>query len=60
MNLGPLLYHYSDVCGEGSIEPTYEDLLIIIRGIGFKILVGPLGASAFTDSLIAFARQTEK
>lgn len=39
VNLGPLLYHYSDVSGEGSIEPTYEDLLSIIRTCGFQILV---------------------
>lgn len=39
VNLGPLLYHYSDVSGEGSIEPSYEDLLLIIRGVGFTILV---------------------
>lgn len=39
VNLGPLLYHYSDVSWEGSIEPTYEDLLLIISGIGFQILV---------------------
>lgn len=39
VNLGPLLYHYSDVSGEGSIEPTYEDLLLIIRACGFQILV---------------------
>lgn len=39
VNLGPLLYHYSDVQCEGSIEPTYEDLLLIIRAVGFEILV---------------------
>lgn len=39
VNLGPLLYHYSDISSEGSIEPTYEDLLLIIRGCGFEILV---------------------
>uniref|UniRef100_A0A182RP54 carnosine N-methyltransferase n=1 Tax=Anopheles funestus TaxID=62324 RepID=A0A182RP54_ANOFN len=38
VNLGPLLYHFSDVPGEGSIEPTYEDLLEIIRSLGFIIL----------------------
>ncbi|XP_050074926.1 carnosine N-methyltransferase [Anopheles maculipalpis] len=38
VNLGPLLYHFSDVPGEGSIEPTYEDLLDIIRSLGFIIL----------------------
>lgn len=39
MNLGPLLYHYSDVEFEGSIEPTYEDLIVVIRAMGFQILV---------------------
>lgn len=39
VNLGPLLYHYSDIQYEGSIEPTYEDLVLIIRAVGFEILV---------------------
>lgn len=38
VNLGPLLYHFSDVPTENSIEPTYEDLIIIIRSVGFNIL----------------------
>uniref|UniRef100_A0A182P0M7 carnosine N-methyltransferase n=1 Tax=Anopheles epiroticus TaxID=199890 RepID=A0A182P0M7_9DIPT len=38
VNLGPLLYHFSDVPHEGSIEPTYDDLLEIIRSLGFIIL----------------------
>lgn len=42
VNLGPLLYHYSDVSGEGSIEPSYEDLLQIIHGCGFEILVSSM------------------
>lgn len=37
MNLGPLLYHYSDVSGQNSIEPTFEDLCIIMESIGFVI-----------------------
>ncbi|XP_017155907.1 carnosine N-methyltransferase isoform X1 [Drosophila miranda] len=37
VNLGPLLYHYSDVNGQNSIEPTYEDLCIIIESVGFVI-----------------------
>ncbi|XP_068158786.1 carnosine N-methyltransferase isoform X1 [Drosophila tropicalis] len=37
VNLGPLLYHYSDVNGQNSIEPTYEDLLIIMESVGFVI-----------------------
>lgn len=42
VNLGPLLYHFSDVPQEGSIEPTYEDLLEIIRSLGFIILVSTI------------------
>lgn len=42
VNLGPLLYHFSDVPSENSIEPTYEDLIIIIRSVGFTILVSIL------------------
>lgn len=38
INLGPLLYHFSDVPNENSIEPTYEDLIVIIRSVGFIIL----------------------
>ncbi|XP_017096215.2 carnosine N-methyltransferase isoform X1 [Drosophila bipectinata] len=37
VNLGPLLYHYSDVSGQNSIEPTFEDLCIIMESIGFVI-----------------------
>ncbi|XP_030567918.1 carnosine N-methyltransferase isoform X1 [Drosophila novamexicana] len=38
VNLGPLLYHYSDINGQNSIEPTYEDLIIIMESVGFDIL----------------------
>ncbi|XP_053695942.1 carnosine N-methyltransferase [Sabethes cyaneus] len=38
INLGPLLYHFSDVPHENSIEPTYEDLIVIVRACGFNIL----------------------
>ncbi|XP_058459161.1 carnosine N-methyltransferase isoform X2 [Malaya genurostris] len=38
INLGPLLYHFSDIIHENSIEPTYEDIMIIVISCGFKIL----------------------
>ncbi|XP_041988083.1 carnosine N-methyltransferase [Aricia agestis] len=38
INLGPLLYHYSDMPTEMSIEPPYDILLDIIRDVGFEIL----------------------
>ncbi|KAH8294445.1 hypothetical protein KR018_005639, partial [Drosophila ironensis] len=37
VNLGPLLYHYSDVSGQNSIEPTFEDLCIVMESVGFII-----------------------
>lgn len=33
--------------GEGSIEPSYEDLLLIIRGVGFTILVSSFSVARF-------------
>ncbi|KAJ2938334.1 hypothetical protein O0L34_g13253 [Tuta absoluta] len=38
INLGPLLYHYSDMPTENSIEPPYDILLDIIKDVGFDIL----------------------
>ncbi|KAJ6636013.1 Carnosine N-methyltransferase [Pseudolycoriella hygida] len=43
INLGPLLYHYSDMHNEGSVEPTYEDLIIIIKSLGFEIIKNQTG-----------------
>lgn len=39
VNLGPLLYHYSDIMGECSIEPTFEDICHIMTEVGFVIEV---------------------
>ena len=36
INLGPLLYHFSDVKGEDSIEPDYDTLKAIIKDLGFE------------------------
>jgi carnosine N-methyltransferase len=38
INMGPLLYHFSDLENENSIEPSYECLRKIIEKIGFKFL----------------------
>ncbi|XP_047513838.1 carnosine N-methyltransferase [Pieris napi] len=38
INLGPLLYHYSDMPNEISIEPPYDILKDIISDVGFEIL----------------------
>lgn len=39
INLGPLLYHYSDLSDENSIEPPFDFLADIIEKIGFVIEV---------------------
>ena len=38
INLGPLLYHFSDVKGEDSIEPDYNTLKAIIKDMGFEFM----------------------
>lgn len=37
VNLGPLLYHYSDMENEKSIEPSLQVVLKVINEIGFEI-----------------------
>lgn len=39
INLGPLLYHYSKIAGEISIELSYEQLKRVIEKVGFDYLV---------------------
>jgi len=39
VNVGPLLYHYSEMAGETSIELTWEEVLAVAKQIGFSIEV---------------------
>lgn len=39
INLGPLLYHFSDMPMEDSIEPSYSEIRDVITGLGFQITV---------------------
>ncbi|XP_055857398.1 carnosine N-methyltransferase isoform X2 [Episyrphus balteatus] len=43
VNLGPLLYHFSDMQSENSIEPTHEDLMTIIDAVGFETIKSETG-----------------
>ena len=38
VNLGPLLYHYEDMSNEISIEFSFDEILMIIKEVGFEIL----------------------
>ncbi|XP_011876474.1 PREDICTED: UPF0586 protein C9orf41 homolog isoform X2 [Vollenhovia emeryi] len=37
INLGPLLYHFSDLPNEESIEPSYDAIRDVILGFGFQL-----------------------
>ncbi|CAG9859832.1 unnamed protein product [Phyllotreta striolata] len=37
VNLGPLLYHYSDIRRENSVEPSFQVVLQVIKRIGFEL-----------------------
>ena len=39
INLGPLLYHFSDMPMEDSIEPSYDVVRDVIQGFGFQLEV---------------------
>uniref|UniRef100_A0A1I8N7Y3 carnosine N-methyltransferase n=1 Tax=Musca domestica TaxID=7370 RepID=A0A1I8N7Y3_MUSDO len=43
VNLGPLLYHFSDMHNEDSIEPTFEDIMHVIDSVGFEVLTSKTG-----------------
>ena len=38
INLGPLLYHFAEIPGEGSIEPCYDHLKELIDSFGFDFV----------------------
>lgn len=43
INLGPLLYHYSDMKNQQSIEPSFEVLKEVIKKIGFVVEKSKIG-----------------
>lgn len=43
INLGPLLYHYSDVKNEKSVEPSFEVVCNAIKSVGFQMLKSQTG-----------------
>lgn len=43
INLGPLLYHYSDMKNQQSIEPSFEVVSQVIKQIGFTIIKEEIG-----------------
>lgn len=42
INFGPLMYHYSDISYEKSIELSYEQIRSVIEKMGFKFLVNEI------------------
>ena len=39
VNIGPLLYHYADMPGEQSVELTWEEVLAVVKHVGFTVEV---------------------
>ncbi|XP_056637870.1 carnosine N-methyltransferase [Diorhabda carinulata] len=37
VNLGPLLYHYSDMKNEKSVEPSFQVVMQVIKKVGFEL-----------------------
>eukprot|EP00760_Papus_ankaliazontas_P017646 PhM_4_TR1735/c0_g1_i1/m.102225/K19787/CARNMT1; carnosine N-methyltransferase len=37
INLGPMLYHFSDMAGEASVDLTFDEFLTVVRNVGFEI-----------------------
>mmetsp|Transcript_1403 Transcript_1403/g.2853 ORF Transcript_1403/g.2853 Transcript_1403/m.2853 type:complete len:81 (-) Transcript_1403:1403-1645(-) len=35
--MGPLLYHYADMCSQASVEFTLEEVLYAVEAVGFKL-----------------------
>nr|XP_039258584.1 carnosine N-methyltransferase-like [Styela clava] len=38
VNLGPLLYHYADMPHESSVEFSYEQIIRIVKNVGFEVV----------------------
>jgi len=62
LNLGPLLYHFSDMKGEDSIEPDYQTLKEIIKDLGFEFQSDktpvPCTYSQNQDSMLQYSYNT--
>jgi len=56
VNLGPLLYHFSSMNNEPSIELSYEDLLDVLPKIGFKILKTSWINSSYTENKLSMLK----
>jgi carnosine N-methyltransferase len=54
INLGPLLYHFSDILHETSIELPYEDVMSVIKDVGFKIVVSGYQINGIIDIISIF------
>jgi len=59
INFGPLLYHYSEISHEKSIELSYEQIKEVIEKIGFKYLKEQTHLnSKYIDNKLSMLRYT--
>eukprot|EP00295_Goniomonas_pacifica_P045807 CAMPEP_0175917916 /NCGR_PEP_ID=MMETSP0108-20121206/11611_1 /TAXON_ID=195067 ORGANISM="Goniomonas pacifica, Strain CCMP1869" /NCGR_SAMPLE_ID=MMETSP0108 /ASSEMBLY_ACC=CAM_ASM_000204 /LENGTH=396 /DNA_ID=CAMNT_0017240519 /DNA_START=4 /DNA_END=1194 /DNA_ORIENTATION=+ len=56
INLGPLLYHWSDLPDEDSIELSYEELEAVLPKFGFKMLRNETRTSYYTCNRLSMSK----
>jgi carnosine N-methyltransferase len=50
LNLGPLLYHYSELDGELSVELSLDELRAVVRAVGFELRDERTLPARYTDN----------
>jgi len=50
INLGPLLYHYADMPYEQSIELSSEELMSVLKQVGFNIEKEQMCETTYTNN----------
>ena len=59
-NIGPLLYHWTEIKGEPSLELSLEELLDVAKQIGFTIVVDFLSVkNSLGHSTLSFLQKQE-
>jgi len=53
INLGPLLYHYSDMPHEQSIELSLDELISVVKSTGFKIEKQEMKQSTYSNNKLS-------
>jgi carnosine N-methyltransferase len=50
VNVGPLLFHFSDQLSEVSVDVTYEELKVIVQNVGFEVVDEATVTTSYTNN----------